>query len=51
LTLMFEELEADATEDELAAERATAKTTTGHGFTRKRPERQIFPNICHENGW
>jgi transposase len=43
LALMFEELEAEATEDELAAERAPAKTTTGHGFTRKRPERQTFP--------
>lgn len=43
LALTFEELEADATEDELAAERAVAKTTTVRGFTRKRPERQTFP--------
>lgn len=44
LALTFEELEADATEDELAAERAVAKTTTVHGFVRKRPtERQTFP--------
>src|ERR1700726_4006929 len=38
LALTFEELEADATEDELAAEQAVAKTTTGRGFTRKRGE-------------
>jgi transposase len=43
LALTFEELEADATEDELAAERAVAKTTTVRGFTRKRAERQTFP--------
>src|SRR6201995_410012 len=43
LALTFEDLEADATEDELAAERAVAKTTTVRGFTRKRAERQTFP--------
>jgi hypothetical protein len=43
LALTFEELEADATEDELASERAVAKTTTVRGFTRKRAERQTFP--------
>ena len=43
LALTFEELEAAATEDELAAERAVAKTTAVRGFTRKRPERQTFP--------
>lgn len=43
LALTFEELEADATEDELAAERAVAKTTTVCGFMRKRAERQTFP--------
>src|SRR5271156_2905488 len=36
LALSFEELEADATEDELAAERAAAKTTTVRAFTRRR---------------
>lgn len=41
--LTFEELQADATEDELAAERAVAKTTTVRGFTRQRAERQTFP--------
>jgi transposase len=44
LALAFEELEAGATEDELAAERAVAKTTTVAGFTRKRPEHNTFPD-------
>jgi transposase len=43
LALRFEELEGTATEDELAAEIAVAKTTTVAGFTRKRPERNTFP--------
>jgi transposase len=43
LALAFEDLEASATEDELAAENAVAKTTTVAGFTRKRPERATFP--------
>jgi transposase len=43
LALTFEELEADATEDELAAEQAVARTTTVRGFTRTRPERNTFP--------
>jgi len=43
LSLSFEELEAGATEDELAAERAVAKVTTVRGFTRKRAQRQTFP--------
>jgi transposase len=43
LALTFEELEAGATEDELAAERALAKSTTVRGFTRKHVERQTFP--------
>ncbi|MDB5409456.1 MAG: transposase [Rhodospirillales bacterium] len=42
LELQLEELEAAATEDELAAERAAAKTTTA-AFTRKRPSRKPFP--------
>ena len=43
-SLELEELEASATEDELAAERAVAKTTTVAGFERKRPqERNTFP--------
>src|SRR5579872_1087960 len=44
LALQFEELHASATEDELAAEIAVAKTTTVAGFTRKRPERNTFPD-------
>src|SRR5665213_1412979 len=44
LALQFEELEASATEDELAAEIAVAKTTAVAGFTRKRPERNTFPD-------
>src|SRR5271168_3610934 len=44
LALTFEELEASATEDELAAERAVARTTTVRGFARTRPERNTFPN-------
>lgn len=43
LALQFEELSAAATEDELAAEIAVAKTTTVAGFTRKRAERNTFP--------
>jgi len=43
LSLTFEELATEATEDELAAERAIAKTTTVRGFSRKRAERQTFP--------
>ena len=44
LELTFEELEAIATEDEIAAELAVARTTTVAGFTRKRPaERTTFP--------
>jgi len=34
MELTFEELEAAASEDEIAAERAAAKTTTVAGFTR-----------------
>src|SRR5216683_2554196 len=41
--LQFEELESSATEDEIAAEMAVAKTTTVAAFTRKRPARKPFP--------
>src|SRR5665811_341672 len=44
LALEFEELEAGATEDELAAEAAVAKTTSVRGFTRKRSGRNTFPD-------
>ena len=43
MELAFEELESTASEDEIAAERAVAKTTNVAGFTRKRPSRQPFP--------
>jgi transposase len=43
LELQLEELAVAATEDELAAEMAAAKTTTVASFTRKRPARQPFP--------
>jgi transposase len=44
LSLTFEELEASATEDELAAETAVAQTTNVRGFTRQRAERNTFPD-------
>jgi len=44
LALEFEELAASASEDELAAEQAAAKTTTVRPFTRRRAERDTFPD-------
>lgn len=44
LALTFEELEANATEDELAAERAVAQATTVRAFTRRAAERNTFPD-------
>src|SRR5881394_3797854 len=43
IELRFEELESSATEDEIAAEMAVAKTTTVAAFTRKRPARKPLP--------
>lgn len=43
MELQLEDLEATATEDELAAEAAAARTTTVAAFQRKRPTRQPFP--------
>src|ERR1700752_2467083 len=43
MELAFEELASSASEDEIAAERAVAKTTNVVAFTRKRPARQPFP--------
>ena len=43
MELELEELEAAATEDEIAAELAAAKATTVAAFTRNRPSRQPFP--------
>ncbi len=44
MELELEELEATATEDEIAAESAAAKTTNVAPFTRRRPSRQPFPS-------
>src|ERR1700761_5034741 len=44
MELQLEELEATATEDELAAEKAAAKTQTVKSFQRKRPSRKPFPD-------
>src|SRR5258706_9023279 len=43
MELKLEELESSATEDEIAAEQAAAKTTTVAPFRRKRPARKPFP--------
>jgi transposase len=43
MELQLEELEAVATEDELAAEKAAARTQTVQSFQRKRPARKPFP--------
>jgi len=43
MELELDELETAATEDEIAAERAAAKTTNVAPFARKRPSRQPFP--------
>jgi len=43
MELELDELEAAATEDEIAAEQAATKTTTVAAFTRNRPARQPFP--------
>src|SRR3974390_1427524 len=44
MELQLEDLEAAATEDELAAERAAARTQTVQSFPRKRPSRKPFPD-------
>jgi transposase len=43
MELQLEELETAATEDELAAKKAAAKTQTVKSFERKRPSRKPFP--------
>jgi transposase len=43
LELELEDLQANASEDELAAEQAAARTTAVQAFTRKKPSRQPFP--------
>ena len=44
MELQLEDLEAAATEDELAAERSAARTQTVKSFQRKRPSRKPFPD-------
>jgi transposase len=44
MELQLEDLEAAATEDELAAEKAVARTQTVQSFQRKRPSRKPFPD-------
>src|SRR5271154_2392568 len=44
MELQLEELEATATEDELSAEKAAARTQTVKSFQRKRPSRKPFPD-------
>jgi predicted house-cleaning NTP pyrophosphatase (Maf/HAM1 superfamily) len=43
MELQLEDLEADAAEDELSAERAVAQTQTVRSFERKRQSRKPFP--------
>ena len=43
LELQLDELEASATEDELAAGKTAAETTQVEGFTRRKPARKPFP--------
>jgi transposase len=43
LEMQLEDLEAAATEDELAAEKAAARTQTVQPFQRKRPSKKPFP--------
>jgi len=43
LELQLEEIEATASEDDLLAEMAAAKTTQVAAFTRKKPARKSFP--------
>lgn len=43
MELQLEELEADATEDEIAAERVAAKITNVSAFERRPPARKPFP--------
>ena len=43
LELALDELTASATEDELAAEKAAARTTEVKGFVRRKPSRKPFP--------
>ena len=50
MELSLEELESSATEDEIAAERAVAKTTNVVAFTRKRPARHLYLARARDRG-
>lgn len=43
LEMQLEDTQAAATEDELAAEQAAARTTSVQAFIRKRPSKKLFP--------
>ena len=51
LELELEELEARASEDELAAEQAAAKTSTVKSFTRRRHRASRSRSICRASAW
>ena len=51
LELQLEELQATASEDELAAESAAARTTSVAAFSRKRPARKPFPEHLPASAW
>jgi transposase len=46
MELQLEELVMAATEDEVAAQAAAAKTSSVHSFTRKRPVRKPWPEVA-----
>ena len=50
MELQLEELEADATEDEIAAERVAAKIAQVSAFERRRPARKPFPEHLPREG-
>ena len=51
MELQLEELEATATEDELAAEKTAAQTQSVKSFQRRRPARKPFPDHLHASAW
>jgi hypothetical protein len=51
MELAFEELESSATEDELVAERATAKTANVVASPASGRHASLFLSICRASGW
>ena len=49
LEMQLEDVEADASEDELVAERSSPSTLV-RSFERRRPGRKPFLSICRESG-